>query len=165
MPTDTSNNHLRLLAIIFLLAAIAAMFVWAGTITPNPAMNNYPGDDEVGPHPDGYVAQQVELSGTVVATDPVVVEIHYGLDGTREITIADLEEPVAEGQHLTAFGPLTDSDTLAVETAFVRSPWEAWFMYAASFLGGLWVLGRVRTQWRLDRDRLAFVPHGDDSDA
>ena len=31
-------------------------------------------------------------------------------------------------------------------------------MYVISFVGGLWVLGRFGRGWRVDRERLAFVP-------
>jgi starvation-inducible outer membrane lipoprotein len=46
------------------------MLVWGGTVTPDPTINNYPDEDDIGPTPEAYVGQQVTLGGTVVATDP-----------------------------------------------------------------------------------------------
>ena len=157
MPTEPFGQRVRLLTIVALLASLAVMFVWAGTLSPDPSMNNYPGSDEVGLQPEAYVGQQVKISGPVVATDPAVVAVEHP-DGTHEVTLEGLAESVAEGQHVSAFGTLTDASTLEVENALVRSPW---YMYAVSFIGGLWVLARLLAHWRPDRDRLGFVPRGE----
>ena len=74
MQTELPGHSRRFLAIFILLAGLAALFVWAGTVTPDPAMNNYPENDEFGSDPEAYVGKQVEIHGTVVATDPVVDE-------------------------------------------------------------------------------------------
>ena len=160
MPTDPFGQRVRLLAIVALLGSLAVMFVWAGTLSPDPAMNNYPGNSDVGPQPEAYVGQEVSIGGTVVTTDPAVVAVEHP-DGTHEVTLEGLDESVAEGQQVSAFGTLTDASNLAVENTIVRSPWETLYMYAVSFLGGLWVLGRLLAHWRPDRDRLGFVPRGE----
>ena len=160
MPTEPFGQRFRLLAIVALLGGLAVMFVWAGTLSPDPAMNNYPGNAEVGPQPEAYVGQQVSIGGTVVATDPAIVAVEHP-DRTHVVTLEGLDESVVEGQQVSAFGTLTDAATLQVENALVRSPWETWYMYAVSFLGGLWVLGRILAHWRPDRARLAFVLRGE----
>ena len=160
MPTEPFGHRVRLLAVVVLLASLAVMFVWAGTLSPDPAMNNYPGNTEVGAQPEAYVDQQVEIGGTVVATDPAVIEVEHP-DGTHDVTLEGLDESVAEGQQVSAFGTLTDASTLQVDKALVRWPWETWYMYAVSFLGGLWVLARLLAHWRPDRARLAFRPRGE----
>lgn len=159
MPTEFSSNRFRLLAIFALLVCLAGMFVWAGTLTYDTSMNNYPSNSDVAPDPEAYVGQQVSLRGTVVATDPIVIEIDH--PEATQITLKNVDKQVSEGDQISAFGTLTDPETLTVENALVRAPWEAWYMYAVSFLGGLWVLGRLVTQWRPDRDHLAFRPRGD----
>lgn len=156
------NDHRsRLLAILILCAVLLSMFVWFGTVTYDPAMNNVPGNDELGPNPDAYTGQEVEVAGTVASTDPVVLVIAYGIDHSREITLHAMEASVSEGQHVTAFGTLTDETTLDTERALVRYPWEEIYMYAVSILAAIWVAGRIATHWTFDRDRLAFVPRGD----
>ena len=159
-----STHRLRLLTIILLIIAIFGLMVWYGTLTPNPAMNHYPENDDVGPDPDQFVDQHVAISGTVVTTDPVTIELEYYPDGTTTITIENAnaallnrDGPIETGHRLSAFGQLTDPATLDAERTIVRAPWQGWYMYAVSFLGGLWVVGRFFQGWRFDRERLAFV--------
>lgn len=158
LPED---HRIRGLLILVFLAILAVFFVWHGTLTPDPAMNSFPGSDEIGPDPETYVGQQVAIGGEVIATDPIVIEMAYGIDETRPITLEHVEKPVSVGQDVSAFGTLTDASTLETERAHVRSPWEKWYMYAVSFLAGLWVLFRARSHWTFDRDQSAFVPRED----
>ena len=85
-------------------------------------MNNYPNNDDVAPDPSAHVSQQVTLDGTVVDTDPVIIDVDDGFDQTRHVTFEKVNEPVTESQRITAFGTLTDDSTLAVEPALVPSP-------------------------------------------
>lgn len=148
----------RAVAILVLLAVLGALFVAAGTDTPNPAANDYPGEDEVGPSPATYVGERVSLSGRVVAADPVRIEVEYGTGETFTVTVTGVDRPVSVGDHLSAFGTLTNESTLAAERTIVRAPWELWYMYVVSFVAGLWVLARTVRRWRFDADELAFVP-------
>lgn len=161
MIADASEHRPRVLAFCVLVLCLVGLLVWAGTIGPNPAMNDFPGNGEVGPNPEAYVGERVGIGGVVVATQPVVIEMEYGLDGRHEITLTNLDESVEVGQDVSAFGTLTDEQTLAVERALVRSPWERWYMFVVSFLGGVWVLARLVRDWRVDADRLALVPRGE----
>ena len=164
LTADRSDHRLRLLAIVLLLVALFGLMVWYGTLTPDTAMNHYPDTDDVATDPTTYVDQHVAISGTVVATDPVTIELEYYPDGTTTITIdnptaalLNRDGPIEVGHRLSAFGQLTDPGTLDAERTIVRAPWEGWYMYAVSFLGGLWVLGRFFQGWRFDRERFAFV--------
>lgn len=148
----------RLAAAVLLVGVLVGLFLWAGTITPAADDRGFPDDDEVGPTPEAYVGERVSLSGTVVATDPVVVEVEYGVDGTRTVTVTGVGATVDRGDSLRAFGTLTDDSTLSADRTVVREPWELRYMYGVSFLAGLWVLGRTLRRWRVDVDRLAFVP-------
>ena len=103
MSTDPFGERVRLLAIVALLGCLAVMFVWAGTLSPDPSMNNYPGNSDVGPQPGAHVGQQVSIGGPVVATDPAVVAVEHP-DGIHEVTLEGLDESVAEGQEVSAFG-------------------------------------------------------------
>ncbi|TYL37245.1 hypothetical protein CV102_18200 [Natronococcus pandeyae] len=161
MPVD--DHRRRLLALVLLVGALFGVFVWYGTVTYDPALNDYPGEDDVAPAPEAYVGERVSLDGEVLATDPVVVEV----DAEGETWIVTLEhtnealvrgDDPAVGERLSAHGTLTDSNTLDTDRAYTREPWEWTYMYAISAVGAVWVLGRVLTGWRVDRDQLTVVP-------
>jgi len=154
----------RLAAAVLLVGVLVGLFLWAGTITPAADDRSFPDGDEVGPTPEAYVGERVSLSGTVVATDPAVVEVEYGVDGTRTVTVTGVGATVDRGDSLRAFGTLTDGSTLSADRTVVREPWELRYMYGVSFLAGLWVLGRTLRRWRVDADRLAFVPRASTED-
>lgn len=158
--TDDSPFALRLLATALLFCALAGVLVGAGTIGPDPATNTFPDGEDVATSPGDYVGDQVSVGGTVVETDPVVIRVRYGLDEYVHVTVVDVEEPVSEGDAMSVFGTLTDEGTIDAERTLVRAPWETWYMYGVSFLGGLWVLGRLLRDWRLDREGVALVPRG-----
>ena len=157
------GQHGRLFVAVVLLVALGGLMVWSGTLSYDPAMNNYPNQGDVGPQPDDYLNQEVVLGGEVVDTDPVIIETRHS-DGTTTFTLTDAndallttDEPLEEGDQVTAFGTLTDTSTLSTDRALTREPWETQYMYVVSFLGGLWVAGRFLRGWRFDRQRLAFV--------
>lgn len=148
----------RLLGMTVLLVALCGLLVWGGTVTPTSSERGYPSEEEVGPDPGAYVGEHVTMGGTVVATDPVAIEVEYGTGETMAVTVVGVDGAVASGDVLTVFGTLTDESTVEADRAIVRGPWELWYMYGVSLVGGLWVLGRVHRRWRFDTDRLAFVP-------
>jgi hypothetical protein len=141
-----------------LILVLAGLLVWAGTLSPADARRDFPSEDEVGPNRDAYVGERVTLSGTVVGTDPPVVDVEYGTGESFRATLADADQSVSAGDRVSAFGRLEPSSTLVVERVIVREPWELWYMYGVSFLGGLWVLVRTLRRWRFDAEQLAFVP-------
>ena len=170
-PDDPSRPRARAVAIAVLLAVLVGLFVAAGTQTSDPGLNDYPGEDEVGPDPGAHVGQQVSLDGRVVGTDPLRMEVEYGTGETFEVTVTGVDPTVSAGDHLKAFGTLEAEGRLSADRVVVREPWELWYMYAVSFVGGLWVLARTVRRWRVDADRLAVVPReepllvGGDGDA
>jgi hypothetical protein len=161
-PLELDGQRIRFLAFIGLTTALLTMLLWAGTLSPDPAMNSYPDEDQISQNPDAYVGQSVSVAGTVVDTDPLVIETVPDTGDSFQVTLRSLNRPAAVGDEITAFGTLEGESTLAVERATVRSPWEFTYMYIISFLGGLLVLGRLATQWRFDTTHLAFRPRGGD---
>ena len=170
-PAGPWRPWARALAIAVVLAVLVGLFVAAGTQTPNPGLNDYPGEDEVGPDPGTYVGQQVSLDGRVLGTDPIRIEVEYGTGETFAVTVTGVDRTVSAGDHLNAFGTLEAEGRLSADRVVVREPWELWYMYAMSFVGGLWVVARTVRRWRVDADRLAVVPReeplpvGGDGDA
>lgn len=159
---ELEDQRIRLLSFLALGAFLFTMLLLAGTLGPNPAMNKYPDLNQVAQNPDAYVDHPVSLAGTVVSTDPLIIETVPDTSDPFQVTLQNLNRPVAVGDEISAFGTLEDETTLTVDRATVRSPWEFTYMYVVSFLGGLLVLGRLATQWRFDTTTLTFRPRGDD---
>lgn len=152
-----TNRHARVLGIIALICLLGSLLVWAGTVPPNPDQHRYPGNEQIVEDYDAYIGKQVQVGGTVVQTDPVVLELtHYR--GTRTVTVRDVHQPVQPGDRVVVFGEAQPNDVIDSQGVTVREPWEASYMYLISFLGGLWVLARLSNGWRLDRDRWTIVP-------
>ena len=147
----------RFALIAVLLVVLAGLFVWAGTIEPDPDNNNFPGETEVLDDPDQYVGQQVSISGTVVETDPLTIEISDRNQRTTVI-IENANPDVSPGDHLSVFGTLQSENTVSAENTVRRASWEAYYMYVVSFLAGLWVLARLLNRWTVDPDTWSVVP-------
>ena len=157
----TGRPWYRAALLILLACTLGGMAIWGGTMTYDPAMNNYPDQDDIAPDPTAYVGERVALGGTVIETDPVVIEVEYQR-GTFALTLTDVEEPLTPGQEVSVFGTLTEPSTLEVERMFVRWPWEAIYMYAVSLLGAIWVAIRMARHFEFDRERWVAMPRGDE---
>jgi len=151
----------RAALVVVLVLLLAGTFVWYGTVDPDSADNNYPDNKDVGPNPDAYLGEHVSVGGTVVAHDPLRIEVGYGLDGTMTLEITGVDDPPPIGHDLNVFGTLTEPTVVHAENTASRAPWEATYMYVVSFIGGLWVLGRLLRHWRIDADTYSVVPRGD----
>ncbi|WP_265110681.1 hypothetical protein [Halosolutus halophilus] len=163
-PSEPGGQRGRLVGAL-LAVCLTGFLLWAGTLpASDETLNAYPDEDQVGPAPEAYVGESVVLSGTVVATEPVVIETRYH-DVSRQFTldhaataVRNTNDPIEVGDRITAFGTLAEPSTLATERAIARAPWEFQYMYLVSFLGGCLALGSFLRHWRFDRARLAFVP-------
>jgi hypothetical protein len=140
----------RGLVVLVLLGTLFGLCVWFGTLAPAPERGNYPDRHAVGPAPASYVGSTVVLSGHVVETDPVTMAVPYGVGQHRRFTVTDYRGAVTPGVELRVFGTLTDADTIRADSAFTVSASGNRYMFAVSFLAGLWVLARLCLHWRLD---------------
>lgn len=148
----------RALAALALLTVLGALFVGYGATPPDPDRHDYPDEVALIDDYDAHVGDRVELSGPVVATDPVVIDPGTPAGGPFELRIEGVEEPVSEGEDLRVFGVVGPDRTIDAEDTLVREPWEFAYMYAASLLAGGWLLARFVRDWRVDVDEWAFVP-------
>ncbi|MFC4989917.1 MULTISPECIES: hypothetical protein [Saliphagus] len=156
----------RLLAAALLLVALAALLVWSGTLSPDPAANRYPEEEDVMPNPGSHVGERASVGGYVVGTDPVVIESGYSgpsrftLEGAMaaEGNVDSLET----GDRVTAFGTITDESTIETERLVTGTARSQAYMFVVSAVGGLWVAGRFLWGWRFDLATLSFVPRGGD---
>ena len=148
----------RAAALVVLGAALAGLLVWYGSMGVAPGETSYPGTEALGADYDRYVGQQVELYGTVVETDPLVIESTYG-DGRRtRYVLEGVDRPVGEGDRVGAFGVAREGRRIEVENAVVVPSWGLPYTYGVSFLAGVWVLWRIVRDWALDRTELGLTP-------
>ncbi|TQQ83007.1 hypothetical protein EGH24_06135 [Halonotius terrestris] len=143
---------------MLLLGLLFGLSVWHGTLTTNAADGRYPGTEAIADDPTSILNEEVTVWGTVVDTDPVVIEVEP--EGERfELTLTgDAVADVGIGDAVGAHGVLNSPDTIAVTNAVIQSAWELQYLYLVSFLAGLWVLGRFLRGWRLDYSTLTVRP-------
>lgn len=161
--SEPCGHYGRVLTGVVLVGLLIACLIWAGATTGDLTESEYSDKTDVTPEPTAYVGDQVALGGYVVDTDPVVIATRtsgYGqftlVDANAQLRTTD--DPLAQGDRVTAFGTLEDDSMLAVERTLTRDSSETRYMFAASALGGLWVVGRFIRQWHVDRTVLAFAP-------
>lgn len=148
----------RLVALILLLGLLALLFVWAGTIEPDPADNIYPGTGDIHENPDKYVDDRVSVSGTVIDTDPLTIEDEPVPGETITFVIDGADVDPAIGDELSVYGTLQTNNRVDAINTVHREPWEAIYMYVISFLGGVWVLARLINGWTIDTATWSIVP-------
>jgi hypothetical protein len=142
-------------AVVVLLGCLCGSFVAYGALDPLPSRNIYPGNEELDEKYDEYTGGRVTLSGTVVATDPLVLEVRDGDGGTTTFTVLADRRPTI-GTQLNVLGRARpDGRIRAVQTFTVDSDGFV-YTYVSSALAGVWVLVRLLRRWRLRRD-LALV--------
>jgi hypothetical protein len=149
-------------AVAVLLVALCGLFVAGGAGWPTPT-SPPPSYEELDRNYDAHVGEAVEVSGTVVETDPVVAEFGYdaGVFGeeTYRLELANAP-PVEEGDDVLVYGELRPDRTVAVdaERSVVREPWEGRYMYGVSLLAALLVAARLVDGWRFRPLELRIVP-------
>lgn len=152
----------RLLAVALLIGLLFGLSVWHGSLKPNATDGRFPGPEAIATDGDALVGDRVTVWGTVVATDPVVIEAEPRGQLAR-FTLTG--EPVADasiGTELGAHGMLQSPNSVAVDRALFQAPWELQYLYIISFGAGLWVLGRFLRGWHLDRSTFSFQPRSSD---
>jgi hypothetical protein len=152
------SPRVRAVGIALLLVVLFGLFVWMGTTEPYP---DYPDTEDLAEDYEAHVGEYAEADGTVVATDPVVIEDDHPSNGTVEFVVRDVDESVEPGQEFEVFGVVEPDHTIRAEETVVRDQWEFTYMYAVSILAAVWVFTRFVRQWRFDRDAYGFVPRGD----
>lgn len=148
----------RVLIAIVLCGCLVGLLVGYGSIGDEPIGDRLPTEDEFAPEPEAYVGERVAVVGTIVETDPVVMEVTYGDDQTAEFVLEGyVDDPSMDSRELVT-GTLVDESTVAVVGSETREPWESYYMYAVSAVAVCWVVVRFVRGWRFDRDQFAFVP-------
>lgn len=153
----------RVLAILVLCALLAGLFVWYGTLGPDPAENRFPSNGALA---TGHLeaGDRVVIAGEIEAVESDSMRVAlYGVDGS--VSVVNADEVGEPGEDVWLSGTVRPGDTVDAERAVVRAPWEITYMYAISILAVAWVLVRFVRGWRLDREELGFVPRTDGAGA
>lgn len=140
--------------VLALTCVLVVLLFGAGAIDGDPS---YADEKDLITSYNAHVGEQAEVDGHIVATDPIRIEIEYGPE-TLELTVVNVDEPVETGENLRVFGTVADDRVIHAETTVVRQPWELWYVYGISIVGGFWVLARVANGWWLDRSDLTAMP-------
>lgn len=159
---ETRTSRLAVLCVLFGLLVVLA--VWFGTaVSGGPQPGQAPGPDHIAGDAGDYVGRPVQVSGTVLRVDPVVIAAEYEhwtgdryRTGVLEVTVTGSTATVTPGQHLQAYGPLVSERTVEAENSVVVPAGNIGFMYVVSALAGVWVLARLVRGWTVDRGTLAI---------
>lgn len=146
----------RILVVFVLLAAIGGCLVWYGTLGPAPTAGVPPGDEDVLSSATEFVGEEVLVSGTVVETDPLTVEI--SADGhTGSVVIEQSTTMGVTGDTLVVYGDLVAEDRIAARSVVHKSAGDYRRTLVVSAVAGLWVLLRSLRHWRLEPRKLRVV--------
>lgn len=151
------SRYRQLVVVAVLIGVLCGLLVWAGMLQPNPAKNRFPGTTDVLADHSSYVGDRISVAGTVVDTEPLVIELSEN-GQTQMLTVLDSETDVETGQRLSVFGTLQSEDTIIAKDSYVRDPANAQYMYVVSFLAGLWVVARLLNGWQLNTTEWTVEP-------
>lgn len=152
----------RVAGIVGLVSLLVLLMIRFGSVSPNPALGNYPSSGHLVVDYGQYVGDRVQVTGTVTRTDPIIIEDDYAIwvgdsyrTGTVRIRITGLERPVRRGQILQVYGIAQPDGAVRPVNSVVVPGINLLYMYIVSALAGCWVLYRLLRGWRLDRAALA----------
>jgi hypothetical protein len=107
------------------------------------------------------VGDRVVVGGTVIETDPLTIEAEPVPGEPIAFVVENTARTPDIGDALTVYGTLRSENRIRAIEQVHTEPWERQYMYLVSFLGGLWVLGRLCNGWRFDRESISIVPRTD----
>ena len=158
-----SPRSRRLLGLGVLVGLLGGCVVGFGSVTPTPVVGDYPDEASLAVNPDGYVGEYVQVTGTVVRTDPVVIEETYSVwvgdryrHGTVRLRIAGLDRSVRPGQSLQVYGTVRPDGSVQARTSVYVPAKNQLYMYVVSALAGLWVLLRLVRGWTMSVTDIAL---------
>lgn len=142
------------------LAILTAALLWLcarfATLPPDTGAGNFPNAGNLLSDYDALVGREVLLTGTVVSTDPAVLEIARG-GRVMRLVLRDLAASPAVGDRVQVHGTVRPGRVVEVIDAVVVPRSGLRYAWSVSFLAGLWVLGRLVRFWRIDPGRFAVV--------
>jgi len=144
-------------SLLLLICVLGGLFLWAGTLDPNIQNHRYPDSADVAANPELYVGASVEVSGTVIETNPAIITVTSGTE-TQNLEITNVEKPISEGETVFVFGTLQDTNTIEANSVVSRTALAERYMLIVSFVAGLWVLARLIKDWEFGPDKSLLKP-------
>lgn len=154
---SVESSWARFVAILVLLGILPGLMIWYGSLAPAPAAGEYYGTDQLTSDYAQYHGERVVVSGPVLSTNPVVIDAVEG-PITYRLTITNVGSPLSKGEYLSVYGVVLEDRTIRAITAYTVPQRGFWYAYVTSFVAGFWVLGRLLSHWRLNRDPLGLTP-------
>lgn len=134
-------------AVVVLLIILMILFVWYGSLNPEPEKGHYPGSEHVVQDHETYAGEKVDVGGRVVETDPLTIEVEYG-DDSILLDISNTTKDADEGDRISVFGTLNEDYTITAENVIVRPLINWYYMYGISGAAAIWLLIRLISHWK-----------------
>lgn len=147
----------RIIGVVLLLILLFALFVWHGSLPPNPEKGRYIGQKELLEEYENHVGKKVQISGDVIDTDPLVIRIRWARE-TMELIITGTNKEIALGDRLSVFGRVEENHEIKADNVVVRAFWRPLYLYGISSLAAVWVTIRTVKEWRFNRKNWEFEP-------
>jgi hypothetical protein len=152
------NHWNRIGLVVFLLGVLVGLFIWVGTLEPDPTDNNYPDESDIHNNPELYLGEQVSVSGTIVNTEPLTTSHQIYPNNTITFTIENADIDADIGDRLSVYGTLHERNKIQATGTVHAEQGKMQDMYIVSFLAGLWVLGRLLNWWTVDTQACEVAP-------
>lgn len=159
MDTDRVRRRLvRIITVLTLLCTLFGLTVWYGSLSPAPALGDYPENEHLKTDYERYIDTPVVVNGIVVGTSPVTIVQTYQLGTSIRFTVTDLSIDVENGDELLVYGVVRPDNRIRAINA-VRKPIAGHvFMWVVSAGAAVWVLGRLVGHWRIDPGEWTLEP-------
>lgn len=141
------DSKYRFITIIIFILLLFPLFVYHGSLEPNPEKRIYSGEEELIENYQRYVGRNTKVTGEVVNTTPVKIEIEYG-DKTKVLKVKKIDHEVSEGDRISVYGIVRKERTISAINTIVVPPIFYTYMYAVSLIGVSWIVIRIASQWR-----------------
>ena len=135
----------RSLVIVVLILILFSLFIWYGSIQPDPEQGSFPNEKQLVQNYDDYISEKAEVSGKVVDTDPLTIETS---DYDLQLVIKGENKPVNKGDRLSVFGTVEEGRTIQAENVVVHPFFSYIYLYLISVVSAAWIFTRIVKQWR-----------------
>ena len=149
------NSKYRILTGFVLILLLFSLFIWYGSLKPDPEKGNYPGSEQLIKDYNSYIGKKAHITGEVVNTDPIKIEIEYG-DKEKTLKVTEVSDQVEKGDRLSVFGTVKQDNTIEVENSFSVPFLNYVYMYVISIVGAFWIFIRIVKQWRWNSEEWWF---------